>query len=212
MTDTSMQNVQDLPAKTYEPTEREIAAAEKFTAREKDGTKGIKIEIDGTNVATSAKHVDQAVGWLMIGDAIGTSSLLETLRVVNDAVNLSGQTGSIADETQANQILSVIKGIGPKDPVEIMLATQMVAIHRATIVVTRNFNFSDTIQQRDVNERTLNKLARTFASQVDTLKRYRSKGEQTVEVKHVHVHDGGQAIVGNVQQGGGKPKNSDGTP
>jgi len=48
-----------------------------------------------------------------------------------------------------------------------------------------------------------NKLLRTFNTQVETLKRYRSKGEQKVMVEHVHVHQGGQAIVGNVTRGRG---------
>ena len=49
----------------------------------------------------------------------------------------------------------------------------------------------------------LNKLARTFTRQVEALKKYRSTGEQTIRVQHVNVSDGGQAIVGNVQTGGG---------
>ena len=43
----------------------------------------------------------------------------------------------------------------------------------------------------------------TFAAQVEALKRYRSKGEQKVVVEHVTVNEGGQAIVGNVETGGG---------
>lgn len=46
-----------------------------------------------------------------------------------------------------------------------------------------------------------NRLARTYAAQMDTLKRYRSSGQQKVTVEHVHVHAGGQAIVGNVEAG-----------
>jgi hypothetical protein len=34
--------------------------------------------------------------------------------------------------------------------------------------------------------------------QVEALKNYRSKGEQKMTVQHVHVAEGGQAIVGNV--------------
>jgi hypothetical protein len=40
-----------------------------------------------------------------------------------------------------------------------------------------------------------NKCARTFAAQVEALKKYRSTGEQSIKVQHVNVHDGGQAIV-----------------
>jgi hypothetical protein len=60
-----------------------------------------------------------------------------------------------------------------------------------------------------------NKLTRTFASQVEALKRYRSGGEQKMTVQHVHVAEGGQAIVGNVNaptQGVGERKKSEVQP
>ena len=37
-------------------------------------------------------------------------------------------------------------------------------------------------------------------SRTEALNRLRGKGAQTVVVKHVHVHEGGQAIVGTVTQ------------
>jgi len=57
-----------------------------------------------------------------------------------------------------------------------------------------------TIAQQDSAERALNKLARTYATQMEALKRYRTGGEQKVTVQHVSVSEGGQAIVGNVTQ------------
>jgi len=42
---------------------------------------------------------------------------------------------------------------------------------------------------------------------MEALDRNRKKASQTVVVKHVHVHDGGQAIVGNIRGGGGGGKN-----
>jgi hypothetical protein len=38
--------------------------------------------------------------------------------------------------------------------------------------------------------------------QVETLRRLRHGGDQYVRVEHVHVSDGGQAIVGNVKTAG----------
>jgi len=38
---------------------------------------------------------------------------------------------------------------------------------------------------------------------VEALNRHRGKGQQKVTVEHVHVHAGGQAIVGNVGTPGG---------
>ena len=63
----------------------------------------------------------------------------------------------------------------------------------------------DNIPQQDSAERAFNKLARTFAVQVEALKRYRTGGEQKVTVQHVTVNEGGQAIVGSVSpQVGGR--------
>ncbi len=109
----------------------------------------------------------------------------------------------------------VVKGIGPQDEVESMLAAQMAAVHMATMTFARRLAHVETLPQQDSAERAFNKLARTFAAQVEALKRYRTGGEQKVTVEHVHVHQGGQAIVGNVAHGpgGGRGgKNSKATP
>ena len=73
----------------------------------------------------------------------------------------------------------------------------MAAFHTATMTFARRLAHVETIQQRDSAERALNKLARTFAMQMEALKRYRTGGEQKVTVQHVSVNEGGQAIVGS---------------
>jgi hypothetical protein len=56
-----------------------------------------------------------------------------------------------------------------------------------------------------------NKLSRTYAVLLDALNRHRGKGQQKVTVEHVHVHAGGQAVVGVVESpgGGDRPKPED---
>ena len=44
-----------------------------------------------------------------------------------------------------------------------------------------------------------NKLSRTWATLLEALNRHRGKGQQKVTVEHVHVHAGGQAVVGMVE-------------
>jgi len=100
-------------------------------------------------------------------------------------------------------MLSVVKGVEPGDQVEAMLAAQMAAVHMATMTFARRLAHVENIAQQDSAERAFIKLARTFAAQVEALKRYRSRGDQTVRVEHVTVNDGSRAIVGNVTQGGG---------
>ena len=103
-------------------------------------------------------------------------------------------------------MLSIVKGIKPRDQIEAMLAAQMAAVHMASMTFARRLAHVDNIRQQDSAERAFNSLTRTFAAQVSALKEYRSKGEQKMTVRHVHVAEGGQAIVGNVNapaEGGG---------
>lgn len=113
----------------------------------------------------------------------------------------AGSQGRDFDEQGINFILSIIKGIKPRDQVEAMLAAQMAAVHTATMTFARRLAHVENIPQQDSAERAFNKLARTFATQMEALKRYRTGGEQKVTVQHVTVGEGGQAIVGNVTQG-----------
>ena len=133
---------------------------------------------------------------------LGTSSqefMDGVLRQLANAVS----PGKDADEEAINFALAVIAGIEPKDELETMLAMQMVAIHLATMTFTRRLAHVETLDQQHGSERALNKLARTFAMQLEALKRYRTGGEQKVVVQHVNVNEGGQAIVGTVDRGRG---------
>jgi hypothetical protein len=105
-----------------------------------------------------------------------------------------------------NRALAAVTGIGARDETEGMLATQMVATHFAAMSVLRRLTGSETVRQQDSNGNLAVKLLRTFTMQVEALQRYRGKGQQKVTVEHVHVHAGGQAIVGAVNPGGGGHK------
>ena len=116
--------------------------------------------------------------------------------------NATGK-GKDIDEAQLNFALSVIADIKPKDQLEAMLAAQMAFVHIASMTFARRMNHTETIPQQDSAEKAYNKLLRTFTSQMEALRKYRNGGEQKVTVHHVQVNEGGQAIVGNVNQGGG---------
>ena len=59
-----------------------------------------------------------------------------------------------------------------------------------------------TFEGRRENLNQANKLSRTYAALLEALNRHRGKGQQKVTVEHVHVHAGGQAIVGMVETPG----------
>jgi hypothetical protein len=199
---------------TYEPTPYERRALNAFYAKEKEKPPAPRIKVshkDGTPPELTLDHPKAAIARVRILEALGTrdSDFLDGL--LKQLCN-AGSLGKTVDEDGLNFMLSVVKGIEPRDQVEAMLAAQMAATHNATMTFARRLNHVENIPQQDSAERAFNKLARTFAAQMEALKRYRSDGEQTVRVEHVTVNEGGQAIVGNVSHGGrGLPKKTDAT-
>jgi hypothetical protein len=92
-------------------------------------------------------------------------------------------------------MLTVVRGIAPRDETEALLAAQMAAIHNVVMTMARCFNRVTMIPQQHSASNTLNKLARTFTAQVEASKRYRSGGEQTVKVQHATVNDSEQGLT-----------------
>ena len=92
-----------------------------------------------------------------------------------------------------------IRGIKPRDSLEGMLATQMVGVHTlAMTLVARAAAPNQVDLGVEVNVNRAFKLMRLFGLQMAALGRHRGKSEQKMTVEHVHVHRGGQAIVGQV--------------
>ena len=101
-------------------------------------------------------------------------------------------------------VIAGLSGIAPRDVMEGMLAAQMLACHHASMdCFRRATNGELSVQVRNEALSQAGKLSRTYAMLVEALNRHRGKGQQKVTVEHVHVHSGGQAIVGNVKHPGG---------
>lgn len=155
---------------------------------------GVDVKNDGKGVVHLAATGDLA--------RLANAVTLEVTEGLLKQVAIIGSQGKQIDGEASNFILGFVDAMDPQDPVEALLLTQMAAIHQSTLMLARRLNHVETIVQQDAAERALNKLARTYAAQVDTLKRYRSKGQQVVRVERVTVEEGGKAIVGNVAHGG----------
>ncbi|MDZ4345644.1 MAG: hypothetical protein U1E51_24785 [Candidatus Binatia bacterium] len=151
-------------------------------------------------------HPEPVIGRGLLMEALGTTDPDFFSGIVHQLIN-AGTQGRRLDEQALNFMLSMVKGVQPRDQVETMLAAQMAAVHSLTMTFARRLAHVENIPQQDSAERALNKLARTFAAQVEALKHYRTGGEQKVTVEHVTVNDGGKAIVGNITHGGaGSPE------
>lgn len=180
--------------------EKVKATAEKAAARSCGPPMGLKM-VDGVLEITYVAKDEVTANLLLMAD-LGTVDPHFQAGITRQVASL-GAYGAKLDETNSNFVLSVVRAVQPRDELESMLAVQMGAVHAATMMMARRLNHITTIPQQDAAERALNKLARTFATQMETLKRYRTGGQQKVTVEHVTVNAGGQAIVGAVAHGGG---------
>jgi hypothetical protein len=188
----------------YKMTQRESAIADAYWRRYDQSPPGLRFNVKqhSGHVEVRIDHADLKVGSLLLLQALGTTNPDFANGLMNQLRSALCK-GKAVNAAELNQVVAMVQGIGPRDETEAMLATQMTAIHSLTMKAARQMSNVETIDQQDSASNMLNKLARTFTSQVEALKKYRSTGEQNIRVQHVNVNEGGQAIVGNVQTGGG---------
>ena len=104
--------------------------------------------------------------------------------------------------TMVDAGMAALMAFKPADEIEGMLAAQAVAMHFGAMECFRRSMLRD--QQTDTCAKLRKdgvNMARGMTDMLDALDRRRGKGPQVVRVERVVVHEGGQAIVGNVQPG-----------
>jgi len=90
--------------------------------------------------------------------------------------------------------------MGPRTGIEGMLAVQMIAAHNAALMFLNRATIKEQHPAAiDPNVIRASRLMRVFVEQIEAMQKLKGKtGQQKVTVEHVHVHEGGQAIVGAV--------------
>ncbi len=134
--------------------------------------------------------------------AFGTKDLDSICRLMTQLLPTNPRFDIDEPETW-NSLLAMLHDIAPKDPLEGLLAVQMVGVHQAAMeFLGRAMVGGRTLQATDANVNRANKLLRTFTAQLEALNRHRGKITQPMVVGNVNVSDGGQAIVGSVNHPG----------
>ena len=96
------------------------------------------------------------------------------------------------DEATLNAALAIIDSMQPRSELQALLAVQIIATGFAGLRFLRQMT-EDFI---DVYGNYAIKLLRLQNDMIQTFDRYRRGNKQTVEVRHVHIHPGGQGVVG----------------
>ena len=93
----------------------------------------------------------------------------------------------------------MIEAAAPRNEIEAALAVQMACTHSAAMSVLARFSRAVIDRQVIPLASAAARLLRAYSVQVEAVRRLRHGGDQYVRVEHVHINDGAQAVIGNVQ-------------
>ena len=160
----------------------------------------VKLKAIQAEVATFGSHGPEDEAWRrQLREAFGSISddFLEiSLRHLQSAARMPGAGPS---ELAINGALAMVAAAAPQNEIEAALAVQMACTHMVAMAVMSRIGGAHGGSHRLPGlASATSKLLRAFSSQADTLRRLRTGGDQNIRVEHVHVHKGGQAIVGAV--------------
>jgi hypothetical protein len=92
-----------------------------------------------------------------------------------------------------------LNGISRRDELDGRMVAQLITAHNAVMDCYRRAAIpKQHAEARCENLAHAGKLSRTFATLLEAANRHRGKGQQKMTVEHLHVHSGGQAVVGMV--------------
>jgi hypothetical protein len=97
----------------------------------------------------------------------------------------------------ANRLLV---GAADEDEIEGAVAIQLACSYTAAMAVLAKLDVAFATERRVASfGSAAARLLRAYATQVEILRRLRHGGHQYVRVEHVHINEGGQAVIANVK-------------
>jgi hypothetical protein len=106
------------------------------------------------------------------------------------------------EEPTLNAALAIIDSMQPQSELEALLAVQIIAAGFSGLRLLRQSQQHMTEEFIEVYGTYAVKLLRLQNEMIQTFDRYRRGNKQTVEVRHVHIHSGGQGVVGIINARG----------
>jgi hypothetical protein len=104
-------------------------------------------------------------------------------------------------EQELNAALAMVQGLKPENEAEALLIVQMVSLHGVAMEMLVRSQQEAHWKLAESCGIQANRLFRTFTAQFEALAKMRRGGQQTIHVEY-HVHQGAQAIIGNVSHAG----------
>jgi hypothetical protein len=141
------------------------------------------------------------VWWHRLRSALGTTSSAFVNASLFQLQAAARLPCSGISEIAVNAALAMIEAAAPRDEIEGALAVQMACTHTAAMAVLARLGGGHGSERRvGALGSAAARLLKAYAAQVEVLRRLRHGARQVVRVEHVHVNDGGQAVIGNVKK------------
>lgn len=175
-----------------EPTPAEAQAIGAAAQRARPARPAMDVDLTEGVARLSSPHADVAGNLTLIRDALGTGSETFTDRALLHLARTTSDNGRPSSES-LGAALALIAAIAPENELEAAMALQMAAAHDLSLSLADKAKTAQVRPALNDCANLMNKTMRTFAAQVEALAKLRRGGEQVV--RHVHVYEGGQAVV-----------------
>ncbi len=183
--------------KKVELSELEQKALEKWRERDKERVGPVKFKKIKEKTVTHIEE-DPDKFWPQMMETVGSPDI-DFFKNILSQVSSTLPNGD--SEDVSNFITALMHGLKPKDETEGVLIAQMVGTHNLIMEYMKRAMIPGQYLEaaNDYSNRAY-KLMNLFLKQVETLEKYRGKAaQQKVIVEHVHIHEGGQAVVGHIE-------------
>jgi hypothetical protein len=166
---------------------------EHYRTRRKDAPPKVNsttIEEEGEGVVLLAKYAE-ALG--SISDAF-RSMIFEQVGALQ---------GRVDRNTLLNSALATLNSFKPRNEMEALLVAEIFTLHTLFAEMASRVMANDNAQLLNYCINWIDKLSRAIREHASMLQKLRGEGsQQKVTVEHVHVYQGGLAMVGAVNQPG----------
>lgn len=189
-----------------EPNEAEALAIEQAKASREGRRARAQVQRrSGTEahvVSLDANHSDAQGGAIHLAETFATRSEDFVTASLMHLANITSK-GSGVSIPHLNASLAIIGAINPADELEAALAAQIAATHDLSLEMVNRARTAKNVDHLRDYGNLATKLQRTLTTQLKALSDWRRGGEQVV--RHVHVYEGGQAVVAEQVLVGGRP-------
>jgi hypothetical protein len=144
---------------------------------------------------------DRAEWWRRLKKAFGTESSDFVDMALFQLQLATRPHGSAVSEPAINAALAMIEAWAPSNAAEAAIALQAACTHSAAMAVlcrARGANGSDRHVAAMSN--AASKLLSISLAQAEHFRRLKHGNAQSIRVEHVHVQEGGHAVIGNVKR------------